>query len=127
MECTLVSGATVELPPMTMALNEMTERIAASQGSEHFRVLFDFISAVIPADLLEEEVGGTAVATANLISLEVTYTRILNAYLRPVIAERMTAINEQMGSIKPVAEALGTINAAASANAVNRQHFSRVR
>lgn len=71
--------------------------------------------------------GGTAVATANLISLEVTYTRILNAYLRPVIAERMTAINEQMGSIKPVAEALGTINAAASANAVNRQHFSRVR
>lgn len=78
---------------------------------------------VIPADLLEEEVGGTAVATANLISLEVTYTRILNAYLRPVIAERMTAINEQMGSIKPVAEALGTINAAASANAVNRQHF----
>ena len=127
MECMLASGATVELPPMTMALNEMTERIAASQGSEHFRALFDFISTVIPADLLEEEVGGTTVATANLISLEVTYTRILNAYLRPVIAERMTAINEQMGNIKPVAEVLGTIHATASANTANRQHFSRVR
>lgn len=101
------AGETYELPALTLALSEMTDRASASRSArERAELEWGFLSEVLPADALAAEVGGDTVETCDVVALEVCYVGVVSAYTLPMHEARARASKAQLDLVRQPLEAV---------------------
>lgn len=122
MEFVLSDGVSVELAEMDKSLLAKQEAVASAQtATDRFDAMFRFVSAAMPKEAIEAELGTANAAKVPLPKLGTLYTRLDAAYWREM---RDAQIADAMETIEPLREA---VNLIASAQGMTRQGFARVK
>lgn len=123
-------GQTFELPPMDMKLWDKIEAIdAAEAGRPTFKAMYDFAKACLPAEYLDEKLGGKSLEKVDLNKLSICTFAIRGAYNREVQEAQFEISSDQVQRVKDIAGDMKEIAdiAKSSSAAQSRQKFISVR
>lgn len=84
-------GREVELPRLTLDLDQLSGRALQEQGRARYEAELAFLSKTLPSDALAAEVGDDDVEGADLVALEALFARVLFAYAAPVARAQLMA------------------------------------
>lgn len=100
-------GETYELPKLTLALSEMTDRASAARGArERAELEWSFLDEVLPQGALASEVDGESVDECDVVALEVCYQAVVSAYTLPMVEARSRAAKAQLDLVRQPMEAV---------------------
>ena len=101
------SGETYELPKLTLAMSEATDRVSSARAArERAELEWRFLSDVLPDGALAPEVDGETVDTCDVVALEVCYQGVVAAYTLPMHEARARAAREQLDLVRQPLEAV---------------------
>lgn len=130
------NGSVIELPKLTLALSDRMDEIQAETvNAKRYALQLDFLRDVLGSEYVEAELDGTGVDDVDLVSLNILYTAIVNAYTLPVQQAQLEAARKQLQQVQPMLQSvdqmarmqqLATGNAATSATR-SRQGFRYVK
>lgn len=130
------NGSVIELPKLTLALSDRMDEIQAETvNAKRYALQLDFLRDVLGSEYVEAELDGTGVDDVDLVSLNILYTAIVNAYTLPVQQAQLEAARKQLQQVQPMLQSvdqmarmqqLATGNAATSATR-SRQGFRNVK
>ena len=102
-----VNDQTIELPTLTLDLEEQMEAAPKAQGArEQATAMLEFLQAVIPAEPLAERLGGDTLGEIDIVALRVLFTQAMSAYQTPVINAQAKAANDKIKAVKPVLDVM---------------------
>ena len=100
-------GETYDLPKLTLALSEVTDRAASASGArERAELEWAFLSETLPDGALADEVGGDTVETCDVVALEVCYQGVVSAYTLPMVEARAKSAKAQLDLVRQPMEAV---------------------
>lgn len=130
------NGSVIELPKLTLALSDRMDEIQAETvNAKRYALQLDFLRDVLGSEYVEAELDGTGVDDVDLVSLNILYTAIVNAYTLPVQQAQLEAARKQLQQVQPMLasvdqmarmQQLATGNAATGATR-SRQGFRNVK
>lgn len=130
------NGSVIELPKLTLALSDRMDEIQAETvNAKRYALQLDFLRDVLGSEYVEAELDGTGVDDVDLVSLNILYTAIVNAYTLPVQQAQLEAARKQLQQVQPMLQSvdqmarmqqLATGNAVANATR-SRQGFRNVK
>lgn len=130
------NGSVIELPKLTLALSDRMDEIQAETvNAKRYALQLDFLRDVLGSEYVEAELDGTGVDDVDLVSLNILYTAIVNAYTLPVQQAQLEAARKQLQQVQPMLQSvdqmarmqqLATGNAVTSATR-SRQGFRNVK
>ena len=78
---TNLQGESFELPPMTLKLNAIQERVNKAEAAEpHFAAMLEWCKAVLPAEEVAKTVGAKTVDKADLVKLQIMFMKTKSLY-----------------------------------------------
>lgn len=130
------NGSVIELPKLTLAMSDRMDEIQAETvNAKRYALQLDFLRDVLGSEYVEAELDGTGVDDVDLVSLNILYTAIVNAYTLPVQQAQLEAARKQLQQVQPMLasvdqmammQQLATGSAATSATR-SRQGFRNVK
>lgn len=99
-------GSSVELPKLTMDLSELTDVVRESSiGRERYSAEWDFVSRVLPEDVIAQACDGESLNECDVVALECCYQSIVATYTAPIVEARNKELREQAAALKPMSDA----------------------
>ena len=93
-----------DLPPMTLALQELADSTDKSAGRELYQTELEFLRETLGGEYVAGALGED-VEAVDLVALSLLYMRVLRAYTEPIEREQARQVAEQMKAVRPVMEA----------------------
>lgn len=130
------NGSVIELPKLTLALSDRMDEIQAETvNAKRYALQLDFLRDVLGSEYVEAELDGTGVDDVDLVSLNILYTAIVNAYTLPVQQAQLEAARKQLQQVQPMLQSvdqMARMQQLATGNAVtsaprSRQGFRNVK
>ena len=126
------NGSVIELPKLTLALSDRMDEVQAETvNAKRYALQLDFLNDVLGSEYVEAELDGTSVEDVDLVSLNILYTAIVNAYTLPVQQAQLEAARKQLQQVQPMLQSvdqMARMQQLANGNAPrSRQGFRNVK
>ena len=107
-ECSVtIGGKKVYLPTLTLDLAERQETVRkAKSARERYELQLNYLKDVIAEDQLEEVLGSLELEECDLVELNVSYIKVVNAYSAPVLEAQVKAANDQVKAVRPALDVI---------------------
>lgn len=107
---TNLQGETFDLPPMTLKLNAIQERVARAEAAEpRFAAMLEWCKAVLPSEEVAKTVGAKAVDKADLVKLQILYMKTKSLYDAEIRAATDDANADAMEQLARLSETMSGI------------------
>ena len=126
------NGSVIELPKLTLALSDRMDEIQGETvNAKRYALQLDFLNDVLGSEYVEAELDGTGVEDVDLVSLNILYAAIVNAYTLPVQQAQLEAARKQLQQVQPMLQSvdqMARMQQLANGNAPrSRQGFRNVK
>ena len=107
-ECSvIIGGKKVYLPTLTLDLAERQDDVRAAKGArERYELQLAYLKDVVAEEQLEEALGSLDIEECDLVELNVSYIKVVNAYSAPVLEAQAKAANEQVKAVRPALDVI---------------------
>ena len=107
-ECSvIIGGKKVYLPTLTLDLAERQDEVRAAKGArERYELQLAYLKDVVAEEQLEEALGSLDIEECDLVELNVSYIKVVNAYSAPVLEAQAKAANEQVKAVRPALDVI---------------------
>lgn len=120
-------GNNVELPTLTLALNEKLNEAAKGGNEEKAqRLRYELLKEILGEEYTAEALNGSNVNEIDLIRLSKVFSEVQMAYTLPIIEDSVKPALKMLEDVLPMIEKMERIQANGGGKP-NRQGFSRVK
>lgn len=107
-ECSVtIGGKKAYLPTLTLDLAERQDAVReAKSARERYALQLDYLKDVVAEEQLEEALGSLELESCDLVELNVSYIKVVNAYSAPVLEAQAKAANDQVKAVRPALDVI---------------------
>lgn len=124
-----INGETIELPKLTLALQESMDKAvkAAQDNRAGLETKLKFVREVLPEELVNDALDGATVSEIDISALCMMVESINAAYTAPLIAARMEQLAQMMEPLQGMAGSLEMLANMEPNRAMRRAGFKSVK
>lgn len=118
-------GNEVELPTLTVAINDALNKASKGQNdTAGFNARYEFLKSILSADYLKEVLGGSNINEIDLMALSTLFSQVQLTYTEPMIEQSLKPALKMLEEVAPMLEKMNVIQ---SNTNNSRQVFNRVK